>query len=173
MITHVVIVMNILWNPWRYEYIKQFSTSKEEQKECLFCTLQRMNDEDALILHRGRYAFVALNAYPYNSGHLMVAPYLHVAEPLELDNETLLEIMILVNNSVKILKQVFKPEGFNIGANIGRVAGAGVPGHFHIHVVPRWVGDTNFMAIIANTKPLPISLKEAYEVIKKAWIELS
>lgn len=173
MIPQIVRVMSILWNPWRYEYIKQFSTSKEEQKECLFCNLQKMNDEEALILYRGRFTFVALNAYPYNSGHLMIAPYIHVAEPLELNNETLLEMMMLVNKSIKILRHLFKPDGFNIGANIGRAAGAGVPGHFHVHIVPRWIGDTNFMAIIASTKPLPLSLKEAYEVIRKAWNEMS
>jgi ATP adenylyltransferase len=166
--------MKILWNPWRYEYIKQFSSNKDvDKKECLFCRLQSMKDEEAYIVHRGRKAFVVLNAYPYNSGHLMITPYSHVPEPTLLDEESILEIMLLLNKSLKALRIAFNPDGFNIGANIGRVAGAGVPDHFHIHVVPRWVGDTNFMAIIADTKPLPISLRESYELIKKAWIEVS
>lgn len=164
--------MKILWNPWRYAYIKQFSSEENKSKECLFCRLQQMSDEEGYVIYRGRRAFVVLNAYPYNTGHLMIAPYAHVREPLELDNDTLLEIAELINRSLKTLKEAFKPEGFNIGANIGRVAGAGVPDHFHVHIVPRWVGDTNFMAIIADTKPLPISLRESYEIIRKTWSEL-
>ncbi|MEM4490043.1 MAG: HIT domain-containing protein [Desulfurococcaceae archaeon] len=165
--------MRILWNPWRYNYIKQFSGNKEEErKECLFCKLQKMKDDEAYIVYRGKSAFVVLNAYPYNSGHLMITPYSHVPEPTFLNEESVLEIMLLVNKSLKALRKAFNPDGFNIGANIGRAAGAGVPDHFHIHVVPRWVGDTNFIAIIANTKPLPISLQESYEIIKKAWSEV-
>lgn len=164
--------MKILWNPWRYEYIKSFTSREVEglgKQECLFCKLQHLNDEEALIVHRGNKAFVVLNAYPYNTGHVMVAPYQHVGDPTQLDRGTLLEIIELINKSILALREAFHPDGFNIGANIGRAAGAGVPGHFHIHVVPRWVGDANFMAIIANTKPLPIALKEAYELIKKHW----
>lgn len=164
--------MKILWNPWRYEYIKQFTSEENRSKDCLFCRLQRMSDEEGYIVYRGRSAFVVLNAYPYNTGHLMIAPYVHARDPLGLDNDTLLEIALLINKSLRALQDAFKPEGFNIGANIGRVAGAGVPDHFHVHVVPRWVGDTNFMAIIAETKPLPISLRESYEIIRKAWNEL-
>ena len=164
--------MKILWNPWRYEYIKSFTNREAEglrKQECLFCKLQYLNDEEALIVHRGNKAFTVLNAYPYNTGHLMIAPYQHVGDPTQLDRETLLEIIELVNKSILTLREAFHPDGFNIGANIGRASGAGVPDHFHIHVVPRWVGDANFMAIIADTKPLPIALKEAYELIRKYW----
>lgn len=160
--------MKILWNPWRYEYIKEFS-SKSASEECLFCRLQKESDDRALILYRGKNAFVVLNAYPYNSGHLMVAPYAHIGDPAELDDDTVLEIASLVRKSLRVLREVFKPDGFNIGANIGRAAGAGVPDHFHVHVVPRWVGDANFMVIISNTKPLPLALREAYSMLKEAW----
>lgn len=164
--------MRILWNPWRYEYIKQFATKQDDvEKDCLFCVLQRMKEDDALVVYKGNYAFVVLNAYPYNSGHLMIAPYAHVADLTKLDEDTSKEIVSLIKKSIKVLRRAFNPEGFNIGANIGRVAGAGVPDHFHVHVVPRWVGDANFMAIIAGTRPLPIGLREVYETIKKLWYE--
>jgi len=163
--------LKILWNPWRYEYIKTFTNKNESNsKECLFCRLQKQNDDEALIVYRGRKAFVVMNAYPYNSGHLMIAPYEHIGDPSQLDLETTIEISELVKKAISVLRQAFHPDGFNIGANIGRAAGAGVPDHFHIHVVPRWVGDSNFMAIIANTKPLPIGLRESYEIIKKHWV---
>ncbi len=100
----------------------------------------------------------------------MIAPYEHIGDPSQLDLETTIEISELVKKAISVLRQAFHPDGFNIGANIGRAAGAGVPDHFHIHVVPRWVGDSNFMAIIANTKPLPIGLRESYEVVKKHWV---
>jgi ATP adenylyltransferase len=165
----VYLSLKILWNPWRYEYIKSLSPRESGESECLFCTLQKRSDEEALIIHRGRRAFVVMNAYPYNSGHLMIAPYTHVGDPVLLDQETMIEIFELIRKSITALREAFHPDGFNIGANIGRAAGAGVPDHFHIHVVPRWVGDANFMAIIADTKPLPIALREAFELIRKHW----
>lgn len=165
--------MKILWNPWRYEYIRQFTNKHEKDEVCLFCKLQILSSEEALVIHRGKKAFVVLNAYPYNSGHLMIAPYIHVADISELDDETVLEIAYLIKKAIKVLRKAFSPDGFNVGANIGRAAGAGVPGHFHIHVVPRWVGDSNFMAIIAGTKPLPMGLRETYEVLLKTWNEVN
>lgn len=161
--------MKILWNPWRYEYIKKFADKQKINEECLFCRVQGEEDEKALILHRGDRAFILLNAYPYNTGHLMIAPYKHIGDPSELDEETLLEIINLMKRALKALKEAFKPDGFNIGANIGRAAGAGIPDHFHIHVVPRWVGDANFIAIIAGTKPLPMALQESYHLLKSTW----
>ena len=163
--------MEILWNPWRYEYIKQF-TVKKEQEECLFCRLQKQDDNEALIIYRGKHSFIVLNAYPYNSGHLMIAPYRHVPDITELNSEELFEMGEITKKSIRVLRYAFMPDGFNIGANIGRAAGAGVPGHFHIHIVPRWIGDTNFMAIIAGVKTIPVALRETYELIKKAWIEV-
>ncbi|MEM1613198.1 MAG: HIT domain-containing protein [Desulfurococcaceae archaeon] len=165
--------MRILWNPWRYDYIKQFSIKQDEgRKDCLFCALQRMKEDEALVVYKGNHAFVVLNAYPYNSGHLMIAPYAHVADLTKLDDSTSTEMVLLIRKSVKVLRKAFNPDGFNIGANIGRAAGAGVPDHFHVHVVPRWVGDANFMAIIAGTKPLPIGLREVYETVKMLWHEV-
>lgn len=166
--------MKILWNPWRYEYIRRFTEEKEGkvgEKECLFCKLQKMSEDDALMVYRGKFSFVVLNAYPYNSGHLMIAPYAHVSDPTQLEEEASLEIVHVLKRSLRVLRRVFAPDGFNIGANIGRAAGAGVPDHFHIHVVPRWVGDANFIAIIGETKPIPVSLREVYEAIKKSWNE--
>jgi ATP adenylyltransferase len=160
--------VKILWNPWRYEYIKT-TIQPQDKKECLFCRLQSLSDEEALIVHRGKHSYVVLNAYPYNTGHIMIAPYKHAAEPSELDDQVLLEIVQLVKKATIVLRRALMAEGFNIGSNIGRAAGAGIPDHFHVHVVPRWVGDTNFIAIISGVKPLPMGLREAYELIKKIW----
>ncbi|MET1160745.1 MAG: HIT domain-containing protein [Thermoprotei archaeon] len=159
----------ILWNPWRYEYV---SRAKHEEKECIFCKLPKKNDDEALILYRGKYSYITLNAYPYNSGHLMIIPYRHVPSPEELNDEELFEMSKLIIKAVKVLRESFSPDGFNIGINIGRAAGAGIAEHTHIHVVPRWVGDTNFMAVIASTKTLPISLNEAYKLLKSSWKKL-
>lgn len=161
--------MKILWNPWRYEYVKKAS---KNGGECLFCELQKKRDDEAYIVYRGKRGFVVLNAYPYNSGHVMIAPYQHVGSLEELDDETLLELGKLVQLTIKALRKAYSPDGFNIGVNIGKAAGAGVPGHVHIHVVPRWVGDTNFMAIIAETKPLPTALKESFDLITVAFREV-
>ncbi|ACL11546.1 HIT family protein [Desulfurococcus amylolyticus] len=164
--------MRILWNPWRYEYIKRFNSGEKEIGECLFCRLKSMNDNEALIIYRGVYSFIVLNAYPYNSGHVMIAPYDHIGSLEDLQDEALLEMVKLVKLSMKIIRKAFNPDGFNIGVNIGRVAGAGVPGHVHIHVVPRWVGDTNFMGVIAGVKTLPISLQETYSILRKTLNEI-
>jgi len=128
-----------------------------------------MSDEEAFIIHRGQYSYVLLNAYPYNTGHLMIAPYKHAAELTELDDSTLLEIVLLAKKAIAVLRRALMAEGFNIGSNIGRAAGAGIPDHFHVHIVPRWVGDANFLAIISGVKPLPLGLREAYDIIKKSW----
>ncbi|MEM4482301.1 MAG: HIT domain-containing protein [Desulfurococcaceae archaeon] len=165
-----VIAMKVMWNPWRYEYIRQ---SNERKGECLFCKLQKLGDEEALIVYRGNYSFVVLNAYPYNSGHVMIAPYRHAPDLTELEDEVAVEIANLLKKSIRALREALSAEGFNIGANIGRVAGAGVPDHFHVHVVPRWVGDSNFMAIVAGVKPLPLSLRDAYEMIRRAWAKVN
>ncbi len=156
----------ILWNPWRYEYIRK---TLKPSNECIFCKLQNMSDDEAYIIYRGKYSYVVLNAYPYNSGHLLIVPYRHVASIEDLNDNELLEMMKLVNKSIKALRKAFTPDGFNIGINLGRAAGAGVAGHVHIHVVPRWVGDSNFMAVIASTKTLPISLAETYKILRENW----
>jgi ATP adenylyltransferase len=159
-------LLKILWNPWRFEYVRKVSRNQDE--ECLFCRLQRVSEEEGLVVYKGKHSFIALNAYPYNSGHLMIAPYAHEASTEKLPVHVLTEVFCLINLSILALRRAFNPDGFNIGANIGRAAGAGVPGHVHFHVVPRWVGDTNFMPIIADTKPMPISLRDAYTVLKES-----
>ncbi len=160
----------ILWSPWRYQYIR--STVKP-RKECIFCEIPKMRDEDVYLLYRGKYSYVVLNAYPYNNGHLMVIPYHHVDTIEKLTMEELMEMMELTKKSLSVLRRAFNPDGFNIGINIGRAAGAGVAGHVHIHVVPRWVGDANFMAVIASTKTLPLSLRETYNILRESWEEIS
>lgn len=155
--------LRILWNPWRYEYVR---TATKPSSKCILCELPSRSDEESYIVYRGEYSYVALNAYPYNSGHLMTIPYRHVASVEDLDSNELMELLVLVKASTKILREIFNPDGFNIGMNIGRAAGAGIADHVHIHIVPRWVGDTNFMTIIATTKTLPLALSETYSLLK-------
>lgn len=151
--------MEHLWAPWRIEYIK---ITKEEG--CILCQKPQENSDTAnYILHRGRKNFVIMNKYPYNSGHLMVAPNRHTAIFEELAAEELCEHYELVQRSIVALKKLFKPEGFNIGMNLGRIAGAGIDKHLHTHIVPRWAGDTNFMPIIADTNIVNEALDETYK----------
>lgn len=157
--------LEIMWNPWRYEYV---SKTRLVEK-CILCELPRRSDDESYIVYRGKTCYVVLNAYPYNTGHLMVSPYRHVGCLTNLSNDELNEMLELVRKSIVVLREALNPDGFNIGLNIGRVAGAGVPDHVHIHVVPRWVGDTNFMAIICGVKPLPMALKETYSLLKDRW----
>ena len=161
--------MERLWTPWRMEYIKSATTSDEEEG-CIFCDLPK-EDDDArtLILARGETAFVILNRFPYNPGHLMVAPYRHEGDLVELKDRELAETSELVRESVRVLRDAWEPSGFNVGMNLGRVAGAGVPGHVHWHVVPRWDGDSNFMPVIGQTKVLPELLDESYAKLRPAF----
>ncbi|MBA3717196.1 MAG: HIT domain-containing protein [Actinobacteria bacterium] len=154
-----------LWAPWRLEYIQ----TADEQDECLFCTAPAGPDEDMLVVHRGRKAFVLLNKFPYASGHLMVAPYRHVGDFAELEDEEALEIHRLAGQGIGALAQTYAPQGFNAGWNLGRIAGAGVVDHVHLHVVPRWAGDTNFMPVLADVKVLPEHLIESRRKLAKAW----
>ncbi len=141
-----------LWSPWRSEYV----STADSGNDCIFCAhLKAGDDRAAGILYRGESVFVLLNAYPYNSGHLMVAPYRHEGELSALETAERAELMEVTSRSVEIVQEAMKTHGFNIGINLGQVAGAGVPGHVHVHVVPRWGGDTNFMPVVADTKVLP------------------
>jgi len=154
-----------LWAPWRIEYI--LSSDKDE---CIFCKALKQNKDEAnYVLTRTNKAFVIMNTYPYNNGHLMIAPLRHVGEIEELDKEELNDMMGLVKRSVEVLKKTLKPQGFNLGMNLGRIAGAGVERHLHIHIVPRWGGDTNFMPIIAGTKIMSQSLDEGYKMLKAVF----
>ncbi|HUZ76714.1 MAG TPA: HIT domain-containing protein [Chloroflexota bacterium] len=154
-----------LWAPWRLSYIKG---AKEEG--CIFCTrIQRSSDQEDLILHRGESAFVILNAFPYSNGHLMIVPNLHTDALELLPEATMADMSRLLQRSVRALKAALSPGGFNIGFNIGRCAGAGVPGHVHQHVVPRWDGDTNFMPVLADTAVMPELLQQTWQALKAAF----
>ena len=150
--------MEQIWAPWRTVYI-----GKSHGGDCIFC--QKLNsDQDRanLLLTRGDKTFVIMNLYPYNNGHLLIAPKRHVGEIEDLTGEEMLELFQVTQKMVKVLR-AFNPEGFNVGINIGRIAGAGVPGHFHIHVVPRWGGDTNFMPVFGDVKVISESLEVTYQ----------
>ncbi len=153
--------MERLWTPWRRAFIE--GATADTHSGCFLCTKPAEHDDRAnLILWRGERVYVLLNLYPYNSGHLMIAPYAHTGDLATLDSATAQEIMALTQRCVGVLQQAYGPEGFNLGMNLGKPAGAGVPDHLHVHVVPRWAGDTNFMPIVAGTKVLPETLDQTY-----------
>lgn len=158
----------ILWAPWRMEYIKGV---KEEG--CIFCDKPKQTrDRENLIVHRGRHTFVIMNKYPYNNGHLMVVPYRHEAEVDKLTAEENAEMMTLLQCCARALKTVCAPHGFNIGMNVGAVAGAGIDGHLHFHIVPRWYADTNFMPILGHTKVVSEGLWETWTQLQEAFKKL-
>lgn len=162
--------MNNIWAPWRMEYIE----SADKTPGCFFCdALKSPSDEKHYVLMRDANCFAILNKYPYNNGHLMVAPNEHVGDLLQISRDVLGEMMNLVGECRKIIGCFMAPHGFNIGINLGRVAGAGVLDHVHIHIVPRWDGDTNFMPVIADTKVLPQSLDGVYRAFMKEKEKLS
>ena len=157
--------MRRLWAPWRLEYIQ----SADQQEGCVFCFAPGLDDAQGLVVHRGETAFVLLNRYPYASGHLMVAPFRHEGELGGLEAEEALEIHRLTAASVETLGRVMSPQGFNLGWNLGRIAGAGIVDHVHQHVVPRWAGDTNFMPVLADVKVLPETLEDTRRKLAEAW----
>jgi len=158
--------MKRLWAAWRMQYI----TNSEKEPGCVFCNaLAKPDDDQNLVVLRRARAFVILNKYPYTSGHLMVAPFAHQASLELLDAATRAELMELVSECLVVLRKVYQPQGFNVGANIGGAAGAGVPGHVHIHIVPRWNGDTNFMSTVGETRVLPEALEATYQRILAAF----
>ncbi|MBT5549530.1 MAG: HIT domain-containing protein [Nitrospina sp.] len=150
--------MKQLWAPWRMEYIKS-----DKSDACIFCTLPRENeDEKNYILYRGKAAFIIMNIFPYNSAHLMVSPFRHIGCLTEQNSDETSELNRLTNTCIEILRKVINPEGFNVGYNIGKAAGAGYDEHIHCHIVPRWIGDTNFMPVLGETKVHPEHLKSTY-----------
>jgi ATP adenylyltransferase len=158
--------MKFIWSPWRMMYIQ----SHRQETVCVFCAEAARNDgPQNLIFHRGQRAYGILNRYPYTSGHLMLVPYAHEPTLSALDPGTRSELMELANQAIDVLQQVYNPQGFNVGINIGEAAGAGITEHIHVHVVPRWGGDTNFMSSLAQTRVLPESLEETYHRVKQAW----
>jgi ATP adenylyltransferase len=154
-----------LWAPWRLEYVQ----SADEQPGCVFCLARDGDDADRLVVHRGERAFVLLNKFPYASGHVMVAPSRHVGDFGELEDAEALEVHRLAAEALAALRRVYSPDGFNLGWNLGRVAGAGVLDHVHLHVVPRWSGDTNFMPVLGDVKVLPEHLVTTRERLAEAW----
>jgi ATP adenylyltransferase len=159
--------MENLWSPWRMKYITGDGTP---EGECVFCAAPKLEDgPENLIVHRGETVFAILNRYPYTSGHLMVVPFLHVPSIEDLAPATRSEMMELVNSALGILRAVYHPEGFNVGINMGSAAGAGIAEHAHIHIVPRWNGDTNFMSTVGETRVLPEELEVSFKRISEKW----
>jgi ATP adenylyltransferase len=157
-----------IWAPWRLAYVKD--AAKDNEEECIFCAKPATDaDEENLIVHRGEHSFVILNLFPYTNGHLMVAPFEHVGHFQELPAATVAEMMALAQRAMSRLEEVYEPHGYNVGFNQGRVAGAGVEHHIHMHVVPRWGGDTNFMPVIADTRVMPQTLEQSYAALKGAF----
>ena len=158
--------MDVLWSPWRYDYITGSSESKTDV--CVFCEIlnSSASDEEKFILKRGEFNFVILNIYPYTTGHLMVIPYSHLSDLASADKQTTDEMMDLTKQAQSALTEVYQPNGLNLGMNLGKAAGAGVADHFHMHILPRWVGDVNFMTAIGQTRTLPETLHSTYEKLK-------
>ncbi len=164
--------MDILWAPWRMEYI--ISAKDSTSDVCIFCSrVEQKSDKKNLILFRSKYSFVIMNRFPYNNGHLMVVPYRHSGDIRSLEPDESRDLFHLIQLSTTALEQVMQPHGFNIGMNLGRVAGAGVEDHLHFHIVPRWNGDTNFMPVINNTKVVSEALEKSYDKLLKAYKKIS
>jgi ATP adenylyltransferase len=160
-----------LWAGWRSDYIAGIQAEPERPRPdgCLFCGLLDLDHADALVLERSPQSFAVMNAYPYTSGHVMVAPVRHVATLTDLAPDEAAALMHGVQRATATIQATYSPEGLNVGVNIGRAAGAGVPDHVHVHVLPRWNGDTNFMTAIADTRVLPESLRDSYAKLRAAW----
>ncbi len=165
---------NNIWAPWRISYLKGLEEdvrSGHDGEQCFLCDYlndQPENDRKNLLLHRGEYAMVVMNGYPYSAGHLLIAPKDHIGELQDIADHVMLEVVKLTRYYQLVLKEVITPHGFNIGINLGRCAGAGLPGHLHQHIVPRWDGDTNFMSTVGDTRTISQSLLELYDELKEA-----
>ena len=164
------VAMSHLWTPWRMAYLRGEEPLPEG---CLFCVKPDEEDTEAHIVHRGRLCYVILNRFPYNNGHLMVVPHAHVATLEDLDAESLAELTALTQLCIRVLRAAYNPQGFNLGMNIGEAAGAGVAGHIHLHVVPRWGGDTNYMTVVAQTRVIPEWLDQTYQRLRPLFERMS
>ena len=161
--------MKRIFAPWRIRYIMS-----PKHDGCIFCDFPRENrDEERLIVYRGKTCFVIMNNYPYNPGHVMISPYRHVGEIEKLEEGELLEMMVLAQKTVEVIKREMSPDGFNLGINLGKVAGAGIEDHIHLHIVPRWNGDTNFMPVIADVRVIPEAVEETYKKLKDGFEKLT
>jgi ATP adenylyltransferase len=155
--------VNHLWAPWRMGYV-----TAEQPEGCIFCTKPAANDDEAnWILYRGESVFIMLNTFPYNTGHLLVAPFRHLGDALDMTPQESGEILYGIRIAIEVLRSSLSPQGFNIGVNMGQVAGAGYADHVHVHVVPRWAGDTNFMAVTADTRVVPEALADTYRRLRE------
>jgi len=158
--------MDYLWSPWRYQYV----TAARRESACIFCEYAgSKNDQENLVVYRGRRNFILLNRFPYTSGHVMVAPYEHVDTLLAAARETLEEMILLTCESERHLRAIYRPSGLNLGMNLGESAGAGIAGHVHMHVLPRWAGDTSFMTSVGETRVLPEDLSETWRKLHAAF----
>jgi len=159
--------VDYLWTPWRYQYMAQVTSGK--QPDCIFCdAAARKDDENTLVVHRSKSVFIILNRFPYTSGHAMIVPYAHVADLNLCPPDALPEMMQLAQRLESIFKSNYKPDGMNLGMNLGKAAGAGVAGHLHLHFLPRWFGDSNFMSVIGETRLHPEDLHVTYDRLRKA-----
>jgi ATP adenylyltransferase len=160
--------VDYLWSPWRYQYL----TAPKKTDGCVFCAMAAQDrDEENLIVFRGLHNFVVLNRFPYTSGHLMVVPYIHAAELGSIDESAAAELMTLTRLAERHLRAIYRPEGLNLGMNIGESAGAGIAGHIHMHVLPRWHGDSNFMTTVAETRILPEDLHVTWRRVRDAFAD--
>jgi ATP adenylyltransferase len=158
--------MDYLWTPWRYAYV----SGTEKTTGCVFCDAAKENDDEkARIVHRGQHCFVILNAYPYTPGHVMIVPYTHLDELQKLATEAAQEMMALSQKMETVLRELYRPDGINLGMNIGKAAGAGIAGHIHMHVLPRWVADANFLSVVGETRLLPETLDVTWEKMRSVF----
>jgi ATP adenylyltransferase len=155
--------MDYLWTPWRYQYV----TTAGNAGDCVFCGAAKAdNDKTWLVAHRGAHNLIILNRFPYTSGHVMVVPYLHVPSLEDLPDETMVEMIRLARQCVTHLSAIYQPDGLNLGMNLGKSAGAGIAGHVHLHVLPRWTGDTNFMTVVGETRVVPEDLEATWQKLR-------
>ena len=158
--------MDYLWTPWRYQYI----TAPDAPDGCVFCrAAESADDRENLVVHRARRNFIILNRFPYTNGHVLIVPFEHVPSLEEVAEETLIEMTLLARQTERHLRSIYRPDGMNIGMNLGKSAGAGIVGHIHLHMLPRWTGDTNFMTVTGETRVLPEELKVTWEKLRAAF----
>ncbi len=157
--------MDYLWTPWRYAYV----STADKAPGCVFCNKLAADDRESLIVHRAEHNFIVLNKFPYTSGHVMIVPYAHLDELRKLPADAAQEMMALTQKTEGVLRKVYSPDGINVGMNIGKAAGAGVAGHIHMHVLPRWVADANFVSVVAETRVLPELLDETWRRLKEEF----
>jgi ATP adenylyltransferase len=156
--------MDYLWTPWRYAYV----SSTEKAAGCVFCEAPKEDDAKARIVHRGQHCYVILNTYPYTPGHVMIVPYAHLDELQKLSTDAANEMMTLSQRMESVLRELYHPDGINLGMNIGKAAGAGIAGHIHMHVLPRWVADANFVSVVGETRVLPETLEVTWGRMREA-----